>query len=57
MDAKILADAERYAKIKQYSLNYYHSNAEKISQQRKERYRAAHPDARPRGRPRKVIEA
>jgi hypothetical protein len=54
MDAQIIADAAVYAKIKAGSLAYYHANAAEISAKRKELWRLAHPNPRPRGRPRKA---
>lgn len=54
MDAQVIADAAVYAKIKSGSLAYYHAHAQEIAEQRKIKYREAHPNPRPRGRPRKV---
>jgi hypothetical protein len=54
MDEQIIADAAVYAKIKAGSLAYYHAHAAEISAKRKELWKLAHPNARPRGRPRKV---
>jgi hypothetical protein len=54
MDAQTIADAAVYAKIKAGNLAYYHANAAEISAKRKELWKLAHPNARPRGRPRKV---
>jgi len=48
MDSKVVADAQKYQRLRQYALDYYHRNAEVISARRKEKYRAAHPDAVPR---------
>jgi hypothetical protein len=55
MDSKILADAAVYSRIKAGSLAYYHAHAKEIAEQRKIKYREAHPNPRPRGRPRKVV--
>ena len=55
MDAQTIADAAVYAKIKAGNLAYYHANAAEISAKRKELWKLAHPNARPRGRPRKAI--
>lgn len=52
---KILADAERYARIKENSRKYYHDHVSEISEMRKAKYRADHPNPRPRGRPRKDL--
>lgn len=54
MDAQTIADAAVYAKIKAGSLAYYHAHADEISAKRKELWKLAHPNARPRGRPRKA---
>lgn len=56
MDAQVLADAQKYQRLRQYSLDYYHLHAETISARRKDRYRATHPDAipRPNAKPRGV---
>ena len=48
MDDQLVNDALRYQRLRQYALAYYHRNAEAISAKRKEKYRAAHPDAVPR---------
>lgn len=48
MDEQLINDAQRYQRLRQYALNYYHQHAEAISARRKEKYRAAHPDAVPR---------
>jgi hypothetical protein len=48
MDEQLVNDALRYQRLRQYALAYYHRNAEAISARRKEKYRAAHPDAVPR---------
>ena len=37
-----------YARVKACARAYYHKNAEVISARRKEKYRAAHPNAIPR---------
>ena len=54
MDDQVIRDAAIYAKIKAGSLAYYHANAEEISARRKQLWRLAHPNPRPRGRPRKA---
>jgi hypothetical protein len=56
MDAQTLADAATYSRIKAMSLAYYHAHSTEISERRKAKYRADHPNPRPRGRPRKVVE-
>ena len=56
MDAQTLAHAATYARIKAMSLAYYHAHATEISERRKAKYREAHPNPRPRGRPPKVVE-
>ena len=48
MDDQLVNDALRYQRLRQYALAYYHRHAEAISAKRKEKYRAAHPDAVPR---------
>ena len=53
MDARVVADAAVYARVKAANLAYYHAHAAQIAEQRKIKYRAAHPEPRPRGRPRK----
>jgi hypothetical protein len=57
MDAKIIADAAMYAKLKAANLAYYYAHQQEISEQRKQKYRETHPNPRPRGRPRKVVAA
>lgn len=54
MDPQVLADAAVYAKIKAGSRAYYHANADEISAKRKQLWKLAHPNPRPRGRPRKA---
>lgn len=54
MDAQTLAHAATYARIKAMSLAYYHAHATEISERRKAKYRDAHPNPRPRGRPPKA---
>jgi len=56
MDEQTLADAAVYSRIKAISLAYYHAHAAEIAERRKAKYRDAHPNPRPRGRPRKVVE-
>jgi hypothetical protein len=56
MDEQTLANAAVYSRIKAMSLAYYHAHATEISERRKAKYRAAHPNPRPRGRPPKVVE-
>jgi hypothetical protein len=56
MDEQTLADAATYSRIKAMSLAYYHAHAKEIAERRKAKYRAAHPNPRPRGRPPKVVE-
>ena len=53
MDPKIIADAAVYSRIKATGLAYYHAHAQEIAERRKIKYREAHPNPRPRGRPRK----
>ena len=55
MDARVVADAAVYARVKAANLAYYHAHAAQIAEQRKIKYRAAHPEPRPRGRPRKGV--
>ena len=55
MDAKVIADAAVYAKIRAYALAYYHDHASQVSERRKAKWREAHPNPRPRGRPRKEV--
>ena len=52
MDDQTLADAATYSRIRAMSLAYYHAHAKEISERRKAKYREAHPNPRPRGRPR-----
>ena len=54
MDNKTLSDAAIYSRIKAAALAYYHTHAQEISERRKAKYREAHPNPRPRGRPPKV---
>jgi hypothetical protein len=54
MDTKILSDAATYSRIKAGALAYYHAHAKEIAERRKIKYREAHPNPRPRGRPPKV---
>ena len=58
MDDQVIKDAEKYQRLRQYALNYYHAHAETISAKRKEKYRAAHPDAvpRPNAKPRGLTD-
>jgi len=58
MDDQVTKDAEKYQRLRQYALNYYHTHAETISAKRKEKYRAAHPDAvpRPNAKPRGLTD-
>ena len=53
MEPQVIADAAVYARVKAANLAYYHAHAKEIAEQRREKYRAAHPNPRPRGRPRK----
>jgi hypothetical protein len=56
MDNKTLSDAAIYSRIKAAALAYYHAHAQEIAERRKVKYREAHPNPRPRGRPRKVAD-
>lgn len=53
MEPQVIADAAVYARVKAANLAYYHAHAKEIAEQRREKYRVAHPNPRPRGRPRK----
>ena len=55
MEPQVIADAAVYARVKAANLAYYHAHAKEIAEQRREKYRAAHPNPRPRGRPRKGV--
>jgi hypothetical protein len=58
MDDQLIKDAEKYKRLRQYALNYYHAHATDISAKRKEKYRATHPDAvpRPNAKPRGLTD-
>ena len=56
-DPKLVETALRqYLKQREANLRSYYKHKEEISAKRKEKYRLAHPDAKPRGRPRKVVQ-
>jgi len=44
---------QRYLKHQAAQNKWYEAHKEELSQKRKEKYRAAHPEPKPRGRPKK----
>jgi hypothetical protein len=56
MDADTIAAAEKYRKMLDRQKEYYQKNQDLISAKWKEKYHAAHPDAKTRNRRRKGSE-
>lgn len=48
MDAQTIKDAEKYKRICERAKKYYVKNIDAISERRKAKYQASHPDAIPR---------
>ena len=48
MDAQTIKDAEKYKRICERAKRYYAKNIDAISERRKAKYQALHPDAIPR---------
>lgn len=48
MDAQTIKDAEKYKRICERAKRYYVKNIDAISERRKAKYQALHPDAIPR---------
>ena len=53
MDASVEVAIRHYESVRRACSKYYQAHKDEISQQRKQKYRADHPNANPRGRPKK----